>query len=194
MKIQLPENARVIILEGIAGSGKTTYKRYLRRALKDRMYYEYSEGELLQSWKHIHIPGLSPVRMDYFERVLDQLEKKLKADEDALFILERFHLSMKILEWEFEKTFQQRYEKLLARIKKLPVHIIIAKVEMWEVRERMLHRERSSKQWMEFVNEKLKLRGYEDLEALSIEQQEKFFSLAEEQGIPYSAIHVELDW
>ncbi len=37
------------------------------------------------------------------------------------------------------------------------------------------------------------LRGFTDLELLSIDQQNRYFKLAEEQGIPFAAIHVEID-
>ncbi len=192
MEIQIPNEARVIILEGIAGSGKTTFKDYLKERLKERKVHEFTEGELLLGWKHIHIPHVSVVRVDFFELFLNHLERKLKEEADTLFIIERFHLSMKILEWEFEKDFDHRYEKLVSRIRKLPVHILITRLELPEIRKRMLHRERSC-QWSEFCREKLKLRGFDNLELLSIDQQQKYFSLAEEQGMPYSAVHVELD-
>ncbi|MBU2513906.1 AAA family ATPase [bacterium] len=192
MKFEIPNESRVIILEGIAGSGKTTFKGYLKEYFKGQKVYEYTEGELLLGWKHIHVPHVSVVRVDFFELFLDHLEKKLKEDKNVLFLIERFHLSMKILEWEFERDFEKRYERIISRIRQLPVHILIAKLEPAEIRKRMHHRERSS-QWEEFVEEKLILRGFDDLEQLSIDQQQRFFSLAEQQGMPYSAVHVELD-
>ena len=99
---------------------------------------------------------------------------------------------MKILEWEFENDFEKRYQAIVDRLKKLPVYILITRLEQSEIRKRMLHRERTS-QWRTFCSEKLKLRGYDDLELLSINQQKAYFEAAEAQGIPYSAIHVELD-
>ena len=192
MTIDLPKDTRIIVLEGIAGSGKTTFKKYLLRQLKDKKLYEYFEEEVLLGWKHIHLPGMSAIRMDFFELFITHLEKKLQEDKDAFFLLERFHLSLRILEWEFEGGFQQRYDRLIERLLELPIHILITKLEKDEIRKRMHHRERS-RQWSEFVEEKLNLRGYKDLEILSVDQQNSFFSLAKEQGISYSAIHVELD-
>lgn len=192
MQIALPKDARVIILEGIAGSGKTTLKGYLKKHLKSHAYYEFTEQELLLGWKHIHVPHMSALRLKFIQLFLDDLERKLKAKPEALFILERFHLSIKVLEWEFEGSFAAEYETIVQRLKQLPVHILIAELDREQIRERMHHRERSW-QWREFVEEKLTLRGYQDLETLSIEQQKAFFDAASEQGIPFSAIKVELE-
>jgi deoxyadenosine/deoxycytidine kinase len=192
MKVDFPEKARILILEGVSGSGKTTLKGYLKDHLKNRTVYEYIEDDLLLGWKHIHIPHLSVIRVNYFFVLLDYLEKKLKEEPDCLILLERFHLSVKVLEWEFENNFSDKYQDLLSRLQKLPAHILIAKLKPFEIKKRMMHRERTA-QWDQFVKEKLALRGYTDLEQLSIEQQEAFFNTAAEQGISYSAIHVEID-
>ena len=118
------------------------------------------------------------MRLDFCNQFLDYIEQKLLDEENALFIFERFHLSIKILEWEFENNFSQRYEVLLNRLKAMPIHLIIVKIEDTLIRERMFHRERS-KQWVNFCKEKLKLRGFENLEALSIDQQKGFLKLAD---------------
>ncbi len=38
-------DSRVLIVEGISGSGKDTFQTYLRKMLKGRDVYDYSEGE-----------------------------------------------------------------------------------------------------------------------------------------------------
>ncbi len=192
MKVDFPENARILILEGISGSGKTTLKGYLKNSLKGRKLYEYTEDDLLLGWKQVHIPHLSVVRIAYFKIFLDYLEKKLADEPDCLILLERFHLTAKILEWEYENDFENNYQLVLSHLKQLPVHILIAKLKPFEIRKRMMHRERTA-QWNQFIKEKLVLRGYDDLEKLSIEQQEAYFRIADEQDIPYSPIHVEID-
>ncbi len=192
MYIDIPKNTRVIILEGIAGSGKTTLMEYLKQQFKVPRLYIYLEQELLLGWKHIHIPHVSALRIQFMNLFLDELEKNLEQKEDAIFILERFHLSMKILEWEFENNFDTEYQKIVDRIKKLPVYILIAGLKNDEIKERMHHRERS-RQWREYCEEKLELRGFGSLEAVSIAQQEAFFQAAEEQGIPYSSVQVQLN-
>ena len=49
--------SRVLIVEGISGSGKDTFQTYLKNKLKGRDVYDYSEGELLQSWNQLQIRG-----------------------------------------------------------------------------------------------------------------------------------------
>lgn len=192
MYIDVPKNTRVIILEGIAGSGKSTLVEYLKQQFKAPRVYVYLEQELLLGWKHVHIPHVSALRIEFINLFLDELEKNLEQRKDAIFILERFHLSMKILEWEFEKDFDTEYQKIVERIKKLPVHILIAELKDDEIKERMHHRERS-RQWREYCEEKLVLRGFGNLESVSIAQQEAFFQAAQEQGIPFSSVQVQLN-
>jgi thymidylate kinase len=192
VKQLIPKTARLIVLEGIAGSGKTTLKRHLKQAMWDQVVYDYTEEELFLGWKHVHLPRLSSLRLIYYQILLDDLERKMATEPEALFILERFHLSVKVLEWEFEMGFERQYERLLERLRRLPVFVLIARLEPEKIKERMLHRERC-RQWDNFIQEKLTLRGYTNLERLSIEQQEAFFQAAKDQGIPFASIEVALD-
>jgi deoxyadenosine/deoxycytidine kinase len=192
MYIDIPKNTRVIILEGIAGSGKTTLLDYLIKQFKVPRVYVYLEQELLLGWKHIHLPHVSALRINYINLFLDELENNLEKKKDAIFILERFHLSMKILEWEFENNFEVEYGKIVERLKQLPVYILISELKDQQIKDRMHHRERS-RQWREYCAEKLVLRGFKDLESVSVAQQKAFFKAADEQGIPYAAVQVELN-
>ncbi len=192
MYIDIPKNTRVIVLEGIAGSGKSTLLEYLKQQFKSSRVYVYLEQELLLGWKHVHIPHVSALRIEFMNLFLDELEKNLEQKKEAIFILERFHLSMKILEWEFEKNFDIEYQKIVERVKKLPVHVLISELRGKQIKERMHHRERS-RQWREYCEEKLVLRGFADLESVSIAQQEALFKAAQEQGIPYSSVQVQLN-
>src|SRR5215510_459636 len=56
-------DSRVFIIEGITGSGKDTFQTYLKKKLKDRDVYDYSEGEVLHSWKQLQIDGISKLRV-----------------------------------------------------------------------------------------------------------------------------------
>jgi len=185
----IPKDARVIILEGIAGSGKTTLKRQLKEVFRHREVYEFSEEELFLGWKHVHLPHLSPMRLAYYHILLDYIDHKLAEEPEAIFILERFHLSVIVLEWEFEANFEEDYRRLLDRLRRMPILILLAKLDPAKLKERMLHRERS-RQWDNFIQEKLALRNYSDLERLSIDQQAAYFRQAQLQGIPYAATEV----
>lgn len=193
MAIDIPPETRILIIEGIAGSGKTTLRRQLKQQFEQRAIYEFTEEELLLSWKHIHMPHIAALRLQFMHRFLDYVEEKLHREWNDLLILERFHLSHKILEWEFENGFEREYDRLLSRLKKLPVLVLIAELSLSEIEERMYHRERSE-QWNQFIEDKLALRGFDDLKRLSVDQQEQYLALVREQGIPFAAVHVELDF
>ena len=188
--IEIPKETKILIIEGVAGAGKTTLKEILKKYYQDRNIFEFLEEETLLGWKHIHIPHIANLRLDYCNLFLDYIEKKLKEEQNPLFIFERFHLSIKILEWEFENNFLKRYEALLNRLNQLPVFLIIVELEETIIKERMFHRERS-KQWDNFIEEKLKLRSCENLEQLSIEQQNGFLNMAKEQKTPFTAVKVD---
>ena len=44
---QIALESRVLIVEGISGSGKDTFQKHLKSKLRGRVVYDYSEGELL---------------------------------------------------------------------------------------------------------------------------------------------------
>ena len=79
------------------------------------------------------------------------------------------------------------YNRILDRLKNLPSHIIISKLEETEIEERSIHTERSA-QWAEYLNEKMKLRKYSDLKTMYIAEQEQIFETAKKQSLPYSII------
>ncbi|MCX6706744.1 MAG: hypothetical protein NT001_01230 [Candidatus Woesearchaeota archaeon] len=185
--MDIPKDARIIIIEGIAGSGKTTLHDSLKKHFKSKKVYLFTEEELLMGWKHIHIPEISSLRMIFLNKLLDYIEDKMKREPDAVFILERFHISLRILEWEFGKDFEKNYSSLLSRVKRLPVHILIPVLKESQIKEKASHYERSS-QWKNYLNEKLKLRGFSDLGAMYKEEQKKVLNIAKEQGISYSLI------
>src|SRR5882724_6904370 len=60
---RIASDSRVLIVEGISGSGKDTFQAYLKKKLKGRDVYDYSEGELLQSWKQLHVEGIFELRV-----------------------------------------------------------------------------------------------------------------------------------
>src|SRR5689334_20393865 len=80
-KGQQPEgvvlDARVLVVEGVAGSGKDTFQSYLRKNLKGRDVYDYSEGELLHSWKHFPIDGILRLRMKFLKLFVEYIRDTL---------------------------------------------------------------------------------------------------------------------
>ena len=60
-------NTRVLIVEGISGPGKDTFQTYLKKKLKDREVYDYSEGDVLHSWKQLQIEGIFELRIKFMK-------------------------------------------------------------------------------------------------------------------------------
>jgi thymidylate kinase len=177
----VPKDAKIIIIEGIAGAGKTTLKDQLKEQFKHKKVYAFSEEEVLFGWKHIHLKGISSLRFKLHNILLDFIEGKL--NEDVLFIIDRFHISLKVL--ELEEGFDEEYAKILSRVRKLPVHVVIPTLDRSEIKERVAHKERTE-QWTDYLDEKLKLRGFTDIETMYVSEQQKVLDLAEKQGISFS--------
>ena len=161
----------------------------LLNRFKDRNVYVFKEEELLLGWKHNHIPNISPLRIEFFSNLLDHIEEKLKHDRKSIFILERFHISLEIMDLGRNKDFERNYSRLISRVKKLPVFILIPTLDESVIEEKSAHMERGY-QWAEFLKDKLKLRGFSDIKSLYADEQRKVLKLAEEQGIPYSEVNV----
>lgn len=183
--MKIAKEARIIIIEGITGSGKSTLQKNIRINFKDKKIYTFTEEELLLSWKHIHIPRISLLRMALFNKLLDYIENKLSNDKNLVFILDRFHISVKLLEWENDKNFEKSYSDLILRIKRLPVQIMIPILKDSQIKERAVHKERGI-QWSDYLKEKLNLRGSSSLTSLLVKEQKNILKIANEQGIPYS--------
>ena len=64
---RIPPNSRVFVIEGISGSGKDTFQAYLKNQLAGREIYDFSEGELLHSWKHTPIEGILKLRIQFIK-------------------------------------------------------------------------------------------------------------------------------
>src|SRR5258708_39402354 len=84
-------DSRVLIIEGISGSGKDTFQTCLKKKLKGRDVRDYSEGELLQSWKQLHIGGIFKLRVKFMKIFVDYVKDTVTRNENTVFLLNRFH-------------------------------------------------------------------------------------------------------
>ena len=64
---RIASDSRVLVVEGISGSGKDTFQTYLKKKLKNRDVYDYSEGEVLHSWKQLQIEGILKLRVKFMK-------------------------------------------------------------------------------------------------------------------------------
>jgi len=181
---------RVFIIEGIAGSGKTTFHNQLKNKLKNKIIYDFAEEELLFSWKHAWIKDIGKIRLNFMNKLLDYIEKILKQDPNAVFILNRFHLTYPRVT-DMNKNMLNKYNKLIQRLKKLPVHIYVPILKKHEIEERASHKERKDKVWQLHMQKRLKQRGFSNLTDMYVCEQNKILNFLKKQKIPYSLVRVK---
>lgn len=184
---EIPSHARILIIEGISGSGKDTFQAYLREKLKGRDIYDFSEGELLHSWKHFPIPGILKLRVSFLTQFVKYLRATVDRDQKAVFLLNRFHLSTYITTVLREPELRGEYEELIDTLRTLPVHVFILQVDEHDIDERTLHYERSST-WRKVQRQMLAKDGFANRLSRYAAQQQLMIETAEIQGLPFSVV------
>jgi thymidylate kinase len=179
--------SRVLIIEGISGSGKDTFQTYLKDKVKGRHVYDYSEGELMHSWKHIPIQGILKLRFKFIKLFMEHVKDIVNRDENAVFILNRFHLSTYVSTIIREPAFKRQYDEIVNILRTLPVHVFILQLDEHEIEKRSLHAERSST-WQKYQQQRVKGDGFRDRVERYIWQQKLILEAAKTQKIPYSII------
>ena len=177
-------DSRVLIIEGISGSGKDTFQTYLKKKLKDRDVYDYSEGEVLHSWKQLQVEGISKLRVKFMKLFVDHVRNIVSRDENAVFLLNRFHLSTYASTIFQQPNLRREYEEIINVLRMLPVHIFILKLDENEIEKRSLHPERSSA-WQKFQQQ---IAGKVSFRDRLEKQQALILEAAKRQQIPYSVI------
>jgi len=86
----------IFIIEGIPGSGKDTLTTTLLELLhKDaRPVYHYPEEALGFPYTHWYWPGITKARLSLMESALDFVEEESRRHPGAVFVFNRFHLSL----------------------------------------------------------------------------------------------------
>jgi thymidylate kinase len=181
-------DSRVLIIEGISGAGKDTFQAYLKRKLEHRDVYDYSEGEVLNSWKQIQIQGISEVRVRFMKLFVDYVRDVISRDKNGVFLLNRFHLSAYVFTIVQQPQFKKDYDELINGLKTLPVHIFILQLDKDDIEKRSSHPERSGV-WRKFQQEISKTEGFGGRLQRYEWQQRLMLELANRQQIPYSVIN-----
>jgi thymidylate kinase len=180
-------DSRVLIIEGIAGSGKDTFQTYLKKKLKGRDVYDYSEGELLHSWKHFPIDGILKLRVNFMKLFVNCVRDIVSRDENAVFLLNRFHLSTYMTTIIRQPELGREYDEIINVLRTLPVHVFILQLDENEIEERSSHSERSSA-WQKLQQQMVTKDGFRDRWERYIWQQKLILEAAKTQQIPYSVI------
>jgi thymidylate kinase len=180
-------DSRVLIIEGISGSGKDTFQTYLKTKLEHRDVYDYSEGELLQSWNQLQIRGIFGLRVKFMKLFVNYVKEIVSREENAVFLLNRFHLSAYVMTIIQQPKLEREYNEIINVLKTLPLHVFILQLDETEIEERSLHPERSAA-WQKFQQEIVKREGFSDRVDRYIWQQALILKVAEKQQLPYSVI------
>ena len=180
-------DSRVLIIEGISGSGKDTLQTYLKKTLRDRDVHDYSEGEVLQSWNQLQIGGIFDLRVKFMKLFVNHVKDIVSRDENAVFILNRFHLSAYVMTVMQQPKLEREYDEIIDVLRTLPVHVFILHLDENEIETRSLHPERSTA-WQKFQQEIVRKEGFRDRLERYTWQQGLLLEAAERQQMPYSVI------
>ena len=154
-------DSRVLIIEGISGSGKDTFQTYLKKKLKDRDVYDYSEGEVLHSWKQLQIEGIFKLRVKFMKLFVNYVRDIVSRDENAVFLLNRFHLSTYASTIIQQPKLEREYDEIINVLRTLPVHVFILQLDENEIEKRSLHPERSGA-WQKFQQQIVEKDSFRD--------------------------------
>jgi thymidylate kinase len=178
--------SRVIVVEGISGSGKDTFQTYLKTKLKGRDVYDYSEGDVLHSWKQLQIEGIFELRIKFMKLFVNYVRDIVSRDENAVFLLNRFHLSTYASTIHQQPKLEPEYDEIINVLRTLPIHVFILQLDENEIEKRSLHPERSGA-WQKFQQQIVQKDGFRD----RLERQQRLIlEAAKRQQIPYSVIKV----
>ena len=179
---------RIFIIEGIPGSGKDTFQEFLKERFRNgTRVYEYSEGELLHSWKHVPIPGILELRIKFMKLFVNYLEDMVICDESAVFLLNRFHLSAYVTTVTRNLDLEGEYNDIVKILRTLPVHVFLMNLDETEIHERSSHGERSTT-WDRHQQHSVKKDGFQDTLQRYKWQQGTMLDLAKQQQIPFSIL------
>jgi thymidylate kinase len=181
-------SSRIIIIEGISGSGKDTFQRYLKSKLRSRVVHDYTEGELLWSWKHQEIKDIFKMQIRLMRNFLGYVAVTLERDDKALFLLNRFHLStytMYTTGITGQATLEREYNMVIKALRALPTHVFLMQLLEGEMEARSSHPERGVA-WRRFQQHILKREGFGNFVKRNVTLQKAMIKTAIRQRIPFS--------
>lgn len=192
MEFKIPKDARIIIIEGVAGSGKDTLQELLKRDFKDKIVHVYSEEETFFTWKHASVPNMGAHRIRFMRDFIKYLKKELARSPDSIFILNRFHLSvyMAHINLDVNKEMEKIYDEIIRELQKLPIHILFLKLTTKQIKTRSTHSERSTT-WKRYQKRAVKRCGFSNIVERYTWEQNKMLEALNKQGISFEIITPE---
>lgn len=185
-------DSRVLIIEGISGSGKDTFQKYLKSKLRGRVVHDYSEGEILWSWKHQQIKDIFKMQIRLMRNFLDYVAVTLERDSKALFLLNRFHLStytMYTTGITQQPTLKREYNMVIKALRALPTHVFLLQLLESEIEARSSHPERGVA-WRIYQQNVLEREGFGNVVKRNVTLQKAMIETAIRQKIPFSILRL----
>ena len=182
-------SSRIIVIEGIAGSGKDTFQKYLKSKLRGRVVYDYSEGELLLSWNQRPIKDIFKLQVRLMRNFIAYAADTLNRDERAVFLLNRFHLSTYTMGVTEQPKLEREYNLVLKTLRTLPTHVFILHLLDTEIEARSAHPERGAA-WQRFQQHILQREGFQDFVNRNVLLQKAMVETAIRQQIPFSILRL----
>jgi hypothetical protein len=108
-------------------------------------------------------------------------------DENAVFIMNRFHLSAYVMTIIQQPKLEREYHEIINVLRTLPVHVFILQLDENDIEKRSLHPERSGT-WQKFQQQIVEKEGFHDKVERYKWQQRVILQAAERQQLPYSVI------
>jgi len=181
--------SRVLIVEGISGSGKDTFQKYLKSKLRSRVVYDYSEGELLLSWNQRPIKDIFKLQVRLMRNFIDYVADTINRDDRAVFLLNRFHLSTYTMGVTEQPKLQREYNIVLKKLRTLPTHVFILQLMETEIESRSAHPERGAA-WHKFQQHILEREGFQNFVKRNALLQKAMVETAIRQQIPFSILRL----
>jgi thymidylate kinase len=180
---------RVLIIEGISGSGKDTFQKYLKSKLRDRVVYDYSEGELLLSWNQRPIKDIFKLQVRLMRNFINYAADTINRDDRAVFLLNRFHLSTYTMGVTEQPKLEREYNIVLKTLRSLPTHVFILQLMESEIESRSSHPERGAA-WHKFQQHILEREGFQNFVRRNALLQKAMVETAIRQQIPFSILRL----
>lgn len=189
---EISAQSRAIIVEGISGSGKDMFQNYLKKRLEGRNVHDYSEGEVLNSWNQLQIEGIFELRIKFMKLFVNYMRGIVSRDKNAIFLLNRFHLSAYVFTIVQQPKLKPEYEEIISILRTLPAYVFMLQLDEKEIEERSLHPERSVA-WRKFQQQIVEREGFRGRLERYSSQQRLMLEEAKRQQIPYSVIKLSLE-
>ncbi|MBI2209587.1 MAG: hypothetical protein HYU47_03165 [Deltaproteobacteria bacterium] len=118
---------------------------------------------------------------------VNYVREVVSRDENAVFLLNRFHLSAYVMTIIQQPKLEREYDEIINVLRTMPVHVFILQLDENEIEKRSLHPERSAA-WQKFQRQIVEKEGFQERLERYIWQQRLMQEAAKRQQIPYSVI------